>query len=110
MHMIPSKVPQLCQSKTVSWFWSGKKLSDSSKPEDVLDRAKEYCRSENCVPLLVFPETATTNGRVGLLKFNLQAFELNVPVQPVALTIYRPSFLPVAIVCFQLKLMIVICL
>jgi hypothetical protein len=101
--MIPSKVPQLCQSKTVSWFWSGKKLSDSSKPEDVLDRAKEYCRSESqfitgvvailslidfvfqsdCVPLLVFPETATTNGRVGLLKFNLQAFELNVPVQPV---------------------------
>ena len=41
-------------------------------------------------PLLVFPEGSLTNGRVGLMRFAQTAFNLGVPVTPVAIRLRTP--------------------
>jgi 1-acyl-sn-glycerol-3-phosphate acyltransferase len=46
-------------------------------------------------PILCFPEAATTNGRVGTLRFNPYLFSLEQPVTPVVLQVQRP--LPIAL-------------
>ncbi|VDP46521.1 unnamed protein product [Soboliphyme baturini] len=43
----------------------------------------------NC-PVLAFPEVATTNGSVGLLKFSSWPFDLSFIVQPALLSVHRP--------------------
>ncbi|XP_062501050.1 lipid droplet-regulating VLDL assembly factor AUP1-like [Corticium candelabrum] len=88
---------QLSQQTTVSWFWSGKTFGVSDRHEDVLDRVTEYCQTEGSTPLLFFPESTITNGRVGILKFSCQAFKIGVPIQPVSVMIHKPSFLPIAV-------------
>nr|CAD7195851.1 unnamed protein product [Timema douglasi] len=42
-------------------------------------------------PVVLHPEAATTNGRVGLLRFSTWPFSIGAPVQPVALTVARPA-------------------
>ncbi|XP_036424500.1 lipid droplet-regulating VLDL assembly factor AUP1 isoform X1 [Colossoma macropomum] len=49
-----------------------------------------YCSAPGALPLLLFPEEDTTNGRAGLLKFSSWPFSVADSVQPVALTVKRP--------------------
>ncbi|KAK9963635.1 hypothetical protein ABG768_006804 [Culter alburnus] len=49
-----------------------------------------YCSSPNSLPLLLFPEEDTTNGRTGLLKFSSWPFSVSDSIQPVALLVKRP--------------------
>lgn len=59
--------------------------------ETLVLNAKKHCQ-ESRLPLLAFPEGATTSGRVGLLKFSVWPFSLDQPVQPIVIRIVRPSF------------------
>lgn len=43
-------------------------------------------------PLLAFPEMSQTNGQRGFLAFDQWPFSLDRPVQPVLLSLSRPSF------------------
>lgn len=45
---------------------------------------------KSSVPVLIFPEGATTNGQRGLLKLNSWPFFLNDNVQPITLKVHRP--------------------
>lgn len=49
-----------------------------------------YCSSPGALPLLLFPEEDTTNGRAGLLKFSSWPFSVSDSIQPVALLVRRP--------------------
>ncbi|XP_017545289.1 lipid droplet-regulating VLDL assembly factor AUP1 [Pygocentrus nattereri] len=49
-----------------------------------------YCSAPGALPLLLFPEEDTTNGRAGLLKFSSWPFSVADSVQPVAMTVKRP--------------------
>ncbi|KAI5620650.1 ancient ubiquitous protein 1 [Silurus asotus] len=49
-----------------------------------------YCAVPESLPLLLFPEEDTTNGRAGLLKFSSWPFSVVDAVQPVALRVRRP--------------------
>ncbi|KAB5571335.1 hypothetical protein PHYPO_G00223870 [Pangasianodon hypophthalmus] len=49
-----------------------------------------YCSVPEALPLLLFPEEDTTNGRAGLLKFSSWPFSVADAVQPVALRVKRP--------------------
>ena len=47
--------------------------------------------SEGPIPILCYPEGATTNGRVGLLKFGSWLFTLDCQMQPIYISIWRPT-------------------
>ncbi|XP_060783902.1 lipid droplet-regulating VLDL assembly factor AUP1 isoform X2 [Neoarius graeffei] len=49
-----------------------------------------YCAVPGALPLLLFPEEDTTNGRAALLKFSSWPFSVADTVQPVALWVKRP--------------------
>ncbi|KAF5900254.1 ancient ubiquitous protein 1, partial [Clarias magur] len=49
-----------------------------------------YCSVPEALPLLLFPEEDTTNGRAGLLKFSSWPFSVADSIQPVALRVKRP--------------------
>ncbi|XP_052010444.1 lipid droplet-regulating VLDL assembly factor AUP1-like [Xyrauchen texanus] len=51
---------------------------------------RRYCSSPGALPLLLFPEEDTTNGRAGLLKFSSWTFSVSDSIQPVALLVKRP--------------------
>ncbi len=46
--------------------------------------------NENPIPILSYPEGATTNGRVGLLKFSSWLFTLDLQMQPIFIRATRP--------------------
>ncbi|GFT80001.1 ancient ubiquitous protein 1 homolog [Nephila pilipes] len=46
--------------------------------------------------VLHFPECATTNGKIGLLKFHPSVFSLNTPIQPVLIHVSSSSFMPIS--------------
>jgi len=53
-------------------------------------------------PMSIFPEEGTTNGRVGLLKFQKSFFsKTGLIVQPLVISSYRPRFFPVNIHCLN---------
>ncbi len=45
---------------------------------------------ESSNPILVFPEGGLTNGKVGLLQYHMFMYSLDVPIQPVRITISTP--------------------
>ncbi|XP_062855826.1 lipid droplet-regulating VLDL assembly factor AUP1 isoform X2 [Trichomycterus rosablanca] len=51
---------------------------------------RSYCSVPGALPILLFPEEDTTNGRAGLLKFSSWPFSVADSVQPVALMVKRP--------------------
>ncbi|XP_055744683.1 lipid droplet-regulating VLDL assembly factor AUP1-like [Salvelinus fontinalis] len=55
-----------------------------------MESLRRYCSSPGTLPLLLFPEEDTTNGRSGLLKFSSWPFSLTDSIQPVALQVKRP--------------------
>ena len=46
-------------------------LSSASGQAVIAESLQRYCSTEGSLPLLLFPEEDTTNGRAGLLKFRL---------------------------------------
>ncbi|XP_029515500.1 lipid droplet-regulating VLDL assembly factor AUP1-like isoform X1 [Oncorhynchus nerka] len=58
--------------------------------QDEMESLRRYCSSPGTLPLLLFPEEDTTNGRAGLLKFSSWPFSLTDSIQPVALQVKRP--------------------
>lgn len=48
------------------------------------------------IPILCYPEGATTNGKTGLLKFGSWLFTIETPMQPIYITVYRP-LLPISV-------------
>ncbi|XP_067239277.1 lipid droplet-regulating VLDL assembly factor AUP1 isoform X2 [Chanodichthys erythropterus] len=57
---------------------------------ELTETLRRYCSSPNSLPLLLFPEEDTTNGRTGLLKFSSWPFSVSDSIQPVALLVKRP--------------------
>lgn len=66
------------------------------KGRDVLIVNVKKHIEESDIPILAFPEGATTNGNVGLLKFSSWPFSLNHPVQPLLITVSRLSILDIS--------------
>lgn len=71
------------------WLLGYRDMGAKHGRETLIQNASRHCR-ESSVPLLAFPEGATTNGKIGLLKFSVWPFSLDQPVQPVAIKINRP--------------------
>ncbi|KAL1261677.1 hypothetical protein QQF64_006942 [Cirrhinus molitorella] len=57
---------------------------------ELTETLHRYCSSPAALPLLLFPEEDTTNGRTGLLKFSSWPFSVSDTIQPVALLVKRP--------------------
>ncbi|XP_050983387.1 lipid droplet-regulating VLDL assembly factor AUP1 isoform X2 [Labeo rohita] len=57
---------------------------------ELTETLRRYCSSPAALPLLLFPEEDTTNGRTGLLKFSSWPFSVSETIQPVALLVKRP--------------------
>uniref|UniRef100_A0A9J8BAV3 Lipid droplet-regulating VLDL assembly factor AUP1 n=1 Tax=Cyprinus carpio carpio TaxID=630221 RepID=A0A9J8BAV3_CYPCA len=57
---------------------------------ELMETLRRYCSSPAALPLLLFPEEDTTNGRTGLLKFSSWPFSVSDAIQPVALLVKRP--------------------
>lgn len=57
---------------------------------ELTETLRRYCSSPAALPLLLFPEEDTTNGRNGLLKFSSWPFSVSDTIQPVALLVKRP--------------------
>ena len=58
--------------------------------------AFQACVETSSMPVLHFAEGATTNGKVGLLKFHPTAFSLNFIIQPVIVQVSLSSFITVS--------------
>jgi len=63
---------------------------------DTLIKNAKARTSASDIPILTFPEGASTNGKVGLLKFSVWPFSLDQPVQPLIIKVNRPSFTQVS--------------
>lgn len=87
-HFVPyhGNVPKVFQ-----WVMGYKDLRSSVTKEQFLDNVKKFVQEQD-LPVLFHPEGVPTNNNVGLLKFNTQAFELELPVQPVSVQMSRLSF------------------
>lgn len=84
------------------------KMEDTSTLPEILSMIFKMTLSNNEAqtgsdfPLLYFPEEETTNGNVGLLKFNLEIFKnMDGLIQPLVLTVDRARFVPVNVNCFE---------
>lgn len=71
------------------------------------DNINDVHRSKQSYPLIHFPELLTTNGRYGLLKFDLRPFEVHqidasspIAYKPICLAIRRP-IMPLHVNCFN---------
>jgi len=80
---------------TMMWLLGYEDMGAKQGRETLVQNAKRHCR-DSPYPLLAFPEGATTNGKVGLLKFSVWPFSLDENVQPVVIRISRPSVLAVS--------------
>ncbi|XP_013379693.1 ancient ubiquitous protein 1 [Lingula anatina] len=61
---------------------------------DILIRNAKKHLLESNLPVLAHPEGASTNGKVGMLKFSVWPFSLEDPVQPILISVQRP--IPIA--------------
>lgn len=76
-------------------FW---KDIDVPYPKDLTNEevaALQMYIEDSPVRVLHFPEYATTNGRVGILKFHPGFFSINAPIQPVLIHV-SSSFMPIS--------------
>ncbi|KAK6298373.1 hypothetical protein J4Q44_G00314280 [Coregonus suidteri] len=74
----------------VCWARGFMELGAISGQDEMEESLRRYCSSPGTLPLLIFPEEDTTNGRAGLLKFSSWPFSLTDSIQPVALQVKRP--------------------
>jgi len=89
--VLPSILPCVWDLPPALMWLLGYADMGAKQGRDVLiNNAKAHVR-DSPVPMLVFPEGASTNGQVGLLKFSVWPFSLDQPIQPVIINITRPS-------------------
>ncbi|XP_023845566.1 lipid droplet-regulating VLDL assembly factor AUP1 [Salvelinus sp. IW2-2015] len=74
----------------VCWARGFMELGAISGQDEMEESLRRYCSSPETLPLLLFPEEDTTNGRAGLLKFSSWPFSMTDSIQPVALQVKRP--------------------
>ncbi|KAM3831522.1 lipid droplet-regulating VLDL assembly factor AUP1 [Vipera latastei] len=74
----------------VCWSRGFLEVAGAESRAELLESLKGYCSQGGNPPLLLFPEEATTNGRVGLLRFSSWPFSIVDTVQPLALQVWRP--------------------
>ncbi|XP_070804889.1 lipid droplet-regulating VLDL assembly factor AUP1 isoform X1 [Pituophis catenifer annectens] len=74
----------------VCWSRGFLEVAGAESRAELLESLKGYCSQGGNPPLLLFPEEATTNGRVGLLRFSSWPFSIADVVQPLALRVWRP--------------------
>ncbi|XP_010901749.1 ancient ubiquitous protein 1 [Esox lucius] len=74
----------------VCWARGFMELGAISSQDEMEESLRRYSSSPGTLPLLLFPEEDTTNGRAGLLKFSSWPFSLTDSIQPVALQVKRP--------------------
>ncbi|CAB1337162.1 unnamed protein product [Coregonus sp. 'balchen'] len=74
----------------VCWARGFMELGAISGQDEIEESLRRYCYSPGTLPLLLFPEEDTTNGRAGLLKFSSWPFSMTDSIQPVALQVKRP--------------------
>ncbi|NWQ69051.1 AUP1 protein, partial [Neopipo cinnamomea] len=74
----------------ICWSRGFMELGVMGSRAELVDSLKEYSSQRGNPPLLLFPEEAATNGRVGLLRFSSWPFSILDVVQPIALQVRRP--------------------
>ncbi|KAM6441102.1 lipid droplet-regulating VLDL assembly factor AUP1 isoform 2-T2 [Liasis olivaceus] len=74
----------------ICWSRGFLEVAGAESRAELLESLKGYCSQGSNPPLLLFPEEATTNGRVGLLRFSSWPFSIADTVQPLALRVWRP--------------------
>ncbi|XP_063166914.1 lipid droplet-regulating VLDL assembly factor AUP1 isoform X2 [Candoia aspera] len=74
----------------ICWSRGFLEVAGAESRAELLESLKGYCSQGSNPPLLLFPEEATTNGRVGLLRFSSWPFSIVDTVQPLALQVWRP--------------------
>lgn len=96
--ILPCKtVSNNLKSISVVTFWKDndvKRYKEDILTEDIYVLQK-YIEGSTA-PLIYFPEGATTNGKVGLLKFSPSLFSLKLPIQPVLIHNSVSSFVDVS--------------
>ncbi|KAL4232176.1 Ancient ubiquitous protein 1 [Mactra antiquata] len=87
-HFVPyhGNVPTVFQ-----WVLGYRDLTTDTNKQQFLENIKKFVQEQD-YPVLIQPEGVPTNNNVGLLKFNTQAFELELPVQPMSIHMSRLSF------------------
>lgn len=71
------------------WLLGYRDMGAKHGRETLIQNASRHCQ-DSSIPLLAFPEGATTNGKAGLLKFSVWPFSLEQNVQPVTIELKRP--------------------
>ncbi|XP_037754486.1 lipid droplet-regulating VLDL assembly factor AUP1 isoform X5 [Chelonia mydas] len=74
----------------ICWSRGFMELGAVGSRAELVDSLKVYSSHGGNPPLLLFPEEAATNGRVGLLRFSSWPFSILDMIQPVALQVQRP--------------------
>nr|XP_032645887.1 ancient ubiquitous protein 1 isoform X4 [Chelonoidis abingdonii] len=74
----------------ICWSRGFMELGAVGSRAELIDSLKVYSSHGGNPPLLLFPEEAATNGRVGLLRFSSWPFSILDMIQPVALQVQRP--------------------
>lgn len=83
--------------KFLNWTLGFRDFGVKSGRQSLISNVKAYLSSsDDVVPILTHPEGATTNGRVGLLKFSTWPFSLDYPVHPIIITVNRSPIIKVA--------------
>lgn len=89
--LTPCSTPQLEGSTGfVCWARGFMEVHPGSGQGPIGESLQRYCSTDGTLPLLLFPEEDTTNGRTALLKFSSWPFSLTDSIQPVALRVTRP--------------------
>lgn len=81
---------------SLSWTLGLKDFGISQGKDPFLTRLRLH-QEKSKIPLLLFPEEATTTGKVGLLKFSPWCASVNNLVQPISLQVWRPFFVNIAV-------------
>ncbi|XP_043368871.1 lipid droplet-regulating VLDL assembly factor AUP1 isoform X6 [Dermochelys coriacea] len=74
----------------ICWSRGFMELGAVGSRAELVDSLKVYSSHGGNPPLLLFPEEAATNGRVGLLRFSSWPFSILDMIQPMALQVQRP--------------------
>lgn len=82
--------------KFLNWVLGYKDLGVKEGRDVLIQNAKRHVQ-ESSISILAHPEGATTNGRIGLLKFSTWPFVIEDTVQPVLVTVSRPLFPNIAV-------------
>ena len=90
--VLPCIVPGVWDlPKVLNWGLGFHDFGVKQGRDVLIENVKMHLNStDSPIPILCYPEGATTNGRVGLLKFSSWLFTLDTPMQPIVISVWRP--------------------